>query len=265
MMTDNTCSEENEVLLTVGEDAIKKWANVKRISPHSAECLLDMGFNSMEALSLLTPSDLEESPIPLGQRKLLIHSVKQTFPRGMAAATSTDRMGTPMEDRGGQNKPAEDTSDASFIRDIMGQLHQAQGQPRPTTQPMQASNGMYSWQDPQIYLKSLVPSNSSNYLDIVDQSERVLSNNDDGQLIFKSGPAKPKLESISISQWSVANLGIMHKLLQDSSLHHDQILDYLSYTTRIYQLFSSHEVKSVYFYDREYRRLQHNHKFRWGD
>lgn len=86
----------------------------------------------------------------------------------MSATSPTDRMDTPTEDCGGQEKPAEDASDASFIRDIMGQMHQAQGQPRPMMQPIQATNGMYSWQGPQIYIKSLAPSNASNFFDIVD-------------------------------------------------------------------------------------------------
>lgn len=141
-MTEN--NKETEVLLTVDEDAIKKWASVKRISPHSAQYLLDIGFDSMEPLSLLTPCDIEESPFLPGQLKLTKHCVKQTFPRGMSATSPTDRMDTPTEDCGGQEKPASDASDASFIRDIMGQMHQAQGQPRPMMQPTQATNGMYS-------------------------------------------------------------------------------------------------------------------------
>lgn len=92
----------------------------------------------------------------------------------------------------------------------------------------------------------------------------MISDNDDGQLIFKSGLSKPKLESLSVWQWSVANLAILQKLLQENCLGQDQVLDYLSYTTRIYQLFSTHDIKSVYFYDREYRKLQHGHRFRWG-
>ena len=132
---------------------------------------------------------------------------------------------------------------------------------------------MVSWQDPQIYLKSLTTSNNKvSHFDIVDyvdnsslsQTERVLSNNEDGQLIFKSGPSKPKLENINLSQWSIANLAIMHKLLEQQYLSQGQILDYLSYTTRVYQLIATHETRSVLFYDREYRRLQHLHKFRWG-
>ena len=36
----------------------------------------------MEALILLTGDDLEDTGIPRGQRKLLLHAVKVTFPEG---------------------------------------------------------------------------------------------------------------------------------------------------------------------------------------
>jgi hypothetical protein len=52
-------------------------------------------------------------------------------------------------------------------------------------------------------------------------------------------------------------------MLEDS-LSQANILDYLSDTTRIYQLITTHDMTSVLFYDREYRRLQGRHKFRWG-
>ncbi|CAC5371544.1 unnamed protein product [Mytilus coruscus] len=64
----------------------------------------------------------------------------------------------------------------------------------------------------------------------------------------------------------MANLAILYKLLvlEEGHLAQNNILDYLSYATRTYQLFLFHDVTSVFFYDREYRRLQYLHKFRWG-
>lgn len=77
--------------------------------------------------------------------------------------------------------------------------------------------GGYSWQDPQVLLKSLSASNNStysNHLDIVDfvnvggaQSEKVMSDNS-GFQISCSGPNKPKLEKLTLRQWSTANLTI---------------------------------------------------------
>jgi hypothetical protein len=63
-----------------------------------------------------------------------------------------------------------------------------------------------------IYIKSLA-NIQDNYHDIVDfvsasgisfNDETLLSHSSTEQLIFKSGPSKPKLELISLCQWSMA-------------------------------------------------------------
>jgi hypothetical protein len=77
---------EEEVTVLVGEQAIRKWAAVKKLSNRTVDMLIDMGFDSMETLSLLTKDDLEHSHIPIGQCKLLLHAVERTFPLGPQAA-----------------------------------------------------------------------------------------------------------------------------------------------------------------------------------
>jgi hypothetical protein len=94
--------------------------------------------------------------------------------------------------------------------------------------------------------------------------EKLLSNSLSGQLVFKSGPVKPKLETVTLWQWSMASNAILYKMLDEGSILQGNILDYLSYTTKVYQLIGTHDMISVFFYDREYRKLQHKHKFRWG-
>ena len=54
-------------------------------------------------------------------------------------------------------------------------------------------------------------------------------------LILKSGPVKPKLEAVNSAQLSVANLGILYRLLGEGKLDTTGILDYLSYTTKVCQ------------------------------
>jgi len=65
-------------------------------------------------------------------------------------------------------------------------------------------------------------------------------------------------------KWSVANLAILSRLQDEGTLDAISTLDYLSYTTRIYQLLQRYDQVSVYLYDREYRRLQAQMGFRWG-
>ena len=56
----------------------------------------------------------------------------------------------------------------------------------------------------------------------------------------------------------------MYRLLGEGKLGDEGVIDYLSYSTKIYQLTQKYENVSVYFYDREYRKRQASHNFRWG-
>ena len=94
--------------------------------------------------------------------------------------------------------------------------------------------------------------------------ELVTTATNGSQLIWRAGDKKPQLTSLSIPQWSVANVSIMTKLQGEGKLAGEDMLDYLSYTTRIYQLMQHYEIASVMVYDREYRRLQSQLNFRWG-
>ena len=142
---------------------------------------------------------------------------------------------------------------------------------RHTTGHGLASPAATGWQDPQVYLAAAAAGKSSvTYHDIVDfvtkdtVDELVVAGVHDGsQLVVKTG-SKAKLEAITLSQWSIANLAIMYTLLGEGKLVSNALLDYLSYTTKIYQLTQRYENVSVYLYDREYRKLQASHGFRWG-
>jgi hypothetical protein len=193
------------------------------------------------------------------------HSAQQQQPEGVEGADQQQQQqgeATPA--------PAADATD-SFVREVLQQFGAAQSAPAGA---QATPTGMLSWQDPQIYLKHLGNAKSlPTHLDIVDfvsaaagvnVVEEVVSDSLNGQLVYKSGPAKPKLESINQNQWSIANLAILYKLLEEGVLAHGSMLDYLSYTTRVHQLLISHDQGSVFLYDREYRKLQHAHKFRWG-
>ena len=128
-----------------------------------------------------------------------------------------------------------------------------------------------SWKDPQIFLESAASGKSvPTHYDICDfisnqvEEEIVVGGNGVHQVVLKSGPRRPKLENVTLAQWSVANLAILYKLVAESKLHAGNILDYLSYTTKICQLVQRFTLISVLLYDREYRQLQARHGFRWG-
>lgn len=57
-MTDS----DSEVEITCGEAAAKKWATMKKLSPKTADRLIELGYDSiMEALSPLAEDDLGEA------------------------------------------------------------------------------------------------------------------------------------------------------------------------------------------------------------
>ena len=127
-----------------------------------------------------------------------------------------------------------------------------------------------SWNDPQIHLTTAAGKSTPSYLDICDfvqtsiEEEVVLGSQGDQQIIVKSGPKKPRIENLTLSQWSVANLAILYRLVGENKLQGPELMDYLSYTTKIYQLVQRFSLVSVMLYDREYRKLQAGLKFRWG-
>ena len=129
----------------------------------------------------------------------------------------------------------------------------------------------YSWNNPQVYLAAAASGKSAiPYYDITDfvadntEGETLIAGNSSQEVIFRSGPQKVKLENVTLAQWSVANLAILYKLAGEGKLHAGNILDYLSYTTKICQLAQKYSLISLWLYDREYRKLQASHDFRWG-
>lgn len=127
-----------------------------------------------------------------------------------------------------------------------------------------------SWADPQIHIATAYGKSAPSYLDICDfvtsnvEEELIIGGHGDQQILVKSGPRKPKLENLTLSQWSVANLSILYKLSREGKLTGPSLMDYLSYTTKVYQLVQRYNMISVFLYDREYRKLQANEGFRWG-
>ena len=75
---------------------------------------------------------------------------------------------------------------------------------------------------------------------------------------------KKRLETITLAQWSFANLAIPYRLVEELRLHTGNILDYLSYTTKICQLLQRYTLASDLLYDRKYRQLKSRHGFRCG-
>lgn len=253
-------------------EKIQQWAHENKISSDVVKVLLKEGWTSMEALVLLEAEDIEATKIPRGQQKLLARAVQRlsqlTTPTQSAQPPDTD-----VRD-GATNQDAE-TDPFVAAASTWLQQQQQQGQRQAEVQqreqqPASAADPI-SWQDPQIHLRNAGRSSSDiKYLDITDfvvdsgAAERVLSEGDGTQVIVRSGPSKPKLETVTKDQWSLANLAILNKLASDGRLDKQGILDYLSHSALVYRYFVRFDKNSVLRYDREYRRDQERYRFRWG-
>ena len=77
----------------------------------------------------------------------------------------------------------------------------------------------------------------------------------------RSGPRRPKLEDLTISQWGLANTRIMHKLYPQGT---PGIASYLAYTCKVFELFGKFDRVLVLRYDRRYIEMQAANGFAWG-
>ena len=284
------------------ETKVRAWAASRNISADTCDVVVALGFSSLEALSCLEAGDLKKSQVPIGQQKLLLRCVaKQPATSNTDDSTRDEtpsQQPAPIEAPPARESPPAPVDNAApstsagavdgsggedaFVRQLREQLSVEQGtrQAARSAIPPAAVDGatgmvntelpgMLSWQNPQIHLQPVsVTGSFHDITDFVDnmptETDKVVSSTDDYQLICRSGPRKTKLENLAVNQWSVANIAILHKLVQDGMLPLSQVFDYMSYTTYLYRLMNAYDLVSVYMYDREYRRLQHAHKFRWG-
>lgn len=97
---------------------MEKWATAKKLSAVTIAALIDLGFDSMEALSMLTKADLSDTDVPRGQRKLLLHAVKSTFPinheQSQPSAKDAEQ---PLDTGDGRDQ-------GQFINNVLRQLQQ---------------------------------------------------------------------------------------------------------------------------------------------
>ena len=83
-------------------------------------------------------------------------------------------------------------------------------------------------------------------------------------LFFKAGRSKPKLETVSVSQWAAANAAIMTKLTDSGELRtREDMVGYLRYTQHVADLIQIHTLHSVLLYDNAYRKQQWEHNSSW--
>ena len=62
----------------------------------------------------------------------------------------------------------------------------------------------------------------------------------------------------------LSHRGRLYNVVNEGKLVGPSLMDYLSYTTKVYQLVQRFSLVSVLLFDREYHKLQGSMNFRWG-
>ena len=99
-----------------------------------------------------------------------------------------------------------------------------------------------------------------------EDRETVLGASGGTQIILKtSHEKKPLLNNITFPQWSAANFRIMHTLVKDGALPSmSDIMNYISYSTKVSELAKIYPLACVVQYDDLYRRMQFATGCKWG-
>ena len=99
-----------------------------------------------------------------------------------------------------------------------------------------------------------------------EDRETVLGASGGTQIILKtSHEKKPLLNNITFPQWSAANFRIMHTLVKDGALPTvSDIMNYISYSTKVSELAKIYPLARVVHYDDLYRQMQFATSCKWG-
>lgn len=135
---------------------------------------------------------------------------------------------------------------------------------------LSSATALGSTADPQVYLrggcqKDVIIHEIVDYIHLVPPigEEQVVSDNGTAQFVLRSAAKKPKLHSVSVEEWALANTRIMD-ILSRSAADKGVLRDYMAYTMKVCELYKCYERTTVLQYDREYRHLQARYGFRWG-
>ena len=207
------------------ETKVQVWAASRKISADTCNVVVAMGFSSLEALSCLEADDLRKSKVPIGQQKLLLHCVAKQ----LATSDSTrdeapaqqpfEAPPAPVENAARSTSAGEvDESgrEDAFVRQLREQLSVEQQETRQVGRSANTAAvdaimntelpGMLSRQNPQPVSVTGSSYDITDFVDSLNETDKVVSSNDKFQLICHSGSRKPKLEKLAVNQWLGANI-----------------------------------------------------------
>lgn len=214
-------------------DLVIKFLLENKIQRGVVDDMLERGFDSLEALSLLDPEDVKSQKIPVGQRRLLLHIAKSLGTNGApnpqtGTGTQSANVTTSTENQQSEDS-MNDIYHQTLVNSLVDQRTRLAGNQTDTQRSVlfslnsdngnlnssvQSDAAQPSWRDPQIHIATATGKLSSIHYDIVDfvphsvEEELVIGGQGEQQVVVKSEPKKPKLENLSLSQWLIANMAI---------------------------------------------------------
>ena len=97
------------------------------------------------------------------------------------------------------------------------------------------------------------------------EEEKVFASDNNCVLKLSLQDTKPKLSSVTVEQFNIANLRIFYELLFTNKLSSMQeIREYLAYSIKVLELATKYSWQSVLHYDDEFRVLQHTYGYPWS-
>ena len=124
--------------------------------------------------------------------------------------------------------------------------------------------------DPRAYL-GLHTTRRGKYKAVVDYIPRSATQSNEeidlggGFVLTNRQGTRPKLESVTAAQWTVANMRIMAEIVRDDSPRNPNVnYEYMAHTAKIGELATRFTWTSVIAYDDAYRQCQHENGFKWG-
>jgi hypothetical protein len=245
----------------------RRWLTTKGVSEGTADTLIDSGFSTKLALSVMFEEDLGDMGIaPKAQYRLVqaaVKSAKASIPRddeeGEVPVPPTPRATSPVRQPAIQGGALLD----SLLRDL----------PLPATVEAPAPSLPRGDLDPTIHLsaatllqgKALQITDFVNIAGSMESSvEHVVSDAGGGSLILKSGPKKPKLENVSVWQWCLGAIRILDHLERSGKLPGEELRHYYAYCCKILEFNGRYDWQHILLYDRDYRVYQATYNFPWG-
>jgi hypothetical protein len=249
-----------------GDVEFAQWAVTAGLTSSTIVTLAQNDCADLGALVLLNDEHIKSLGLTVGQQARISHAISRlkpkTEPSGPSTTTSIHqhKLHSYSIPAPNGNAPLDVLLAQTCLKDNSGSNdgHVAQ---------------VPAYMRPEMYLRtSRAGEANSKHLDIVDYvsrysfrtEEEVIASGAGTKIVVKAGPSKPKLDTVSPTQWIASNARIMAELLSTGNLTLACVSQYLAYTCKVGDLAERYDWKSVLLFDREYRMIQAAHHIPWG-